>query len=234
MSTPSQNPAGATTPSASQFTSAANTALAGADTNAATSVQTLQQVHQARVSQLTRAAATLKAKFGASDPRTVAAQAKVTAETSIVAQVSVASQQASTPAPTVATGGWALHGRVYDAQLKPAAQLTVYLVDNTKTYQQQYGFAYTDSTGYFLINYAPPAGQAASTTPLYVSVANTKGEQVYLSSTAFAPAAGSASYQSLSLATGAKPLGDLPAQIQKVAVPPEAEKAPAPKPPAAK
>jgi hypothetical protein len=226
MSTPSQNPSAPTPPSASQLSAAVNTALSSADTSAATSVQTLQQVHQARLSQLTRAAATLTAKFGASDPRTVAAQAAATAETNLVAQVSVASQQASTPAPTVAAGGWALHGRVYDAQLKPAPQLTVYLVDNTKTYQQEYGFAYTDATGYFLINYAPPAGQATSTTPLYVAIANAKSEPVYLSTTAFQPAANAAAYQSISLAAGEKPLGDPPAEIRQVAIPPQATKAP--------
>jgi len=226
MSTPSQNPANPTTPSADQFSSAVNTALAGADANASTAVANLKLVHQARVSQLSRAAVALNAKFGAGDARTVAAQKALTAQTNIVAQVSVASQQAATPPPPVAAGGWALHGRVYDAQLKPAAQLTVYLVDNTKTYQQQYSFAYTDATGYFLINYAPPSGQSAAATPLYVAIANTKGEPVYLSTTAFQPAANAATYQNLSLAAGEKPLGDPPAEIRQVAIPPQAAKAP--------
>ena len=223
MSRPPQN---ATTPSAGQFSSAVNGALAGADTNASTAVSELKLVHQARVSLLTRSAAALKAKFGASDPRTVAAQKALTAETNIVAKVSAASQQAATPAPTVAAGGWALHGRVYDAQLKPAAQLTVYLVDNTKTYQQQYSFAYTDTTGYFLINYAPIAGQATSPTALYVAIANIKGEPVYLSTTAFQPTANVATYQNISLAAGDKPLGDPPPEIRKVAIPPQASRPP--------
>jgi hypothetical protein len=226
MSTPSQNPAAPATPSASQFTSAAKTALAGADTNASTAVTNLKLVHQARVTQLNRAAVALKAKFGANDSRTVAAQAALTAQTNVAAKVAVASQQAATPAPTVATGGWALHGRVYDEQLKPSARLTVYLVDNTKAYQQQYSFAYTDATGYFLINYAPPAGQAASTAPLYVAIANTKGEPVYLSKTAFQPASNGATYQNISLAAGEKPLGDPPAEIRQIAIPQKATKAP--------
>jgi hypothetical protein len=42
-----------------------------------------------------------------------------------------------------------LHGRVYSADLKPLAQYTVFLVDSQKTYQETYGFAYTDDTGIF-------------------------------------------------------------------------------------
>jgi len=226
MSTPSQNPTSRATPSAEQFTSAAKTALAGADTNASTAVTNLNLVHQARVTQLNRAAVALKAKFGATDARTVAAQSALAAQTRIATQVSVASQQAATPAPTVAAGGWALHGRVYDAQLKPSARLTVYLVDNTKTYQQQYSFAYTDATGYFLINHAPPAGEAAPTTPLYVAIANTKGEPVYVSATAFQPTTNVATYQNMSLAAGEKPIGDPPPEIRQVAIPPQTGKKP--------
>lgn len=214
-----QNPAATTPPSAAQFTSALTSALTNADAAASTATSTLKLVHQARVSQLTRTAAALKAQYGASDPRAVKAQAAVTAANATVARLAVASQQASTPAPTVAATGWALQGRVYDANLQPAVQLTVFLVDSTKTYQQQYGFAYTDSTGYFLINYAPPAGQAAQTSPLYIEIANTKGEPVYLAATAFQPAAGSTTYQNISLAAGQKPLGDPPPEIRKIAVP---------------
>ena len=50
--------------------------------------------------------------------------------------------------------GWALHGRVFNTQLQPISGLTVFLVDASKTYQQAYGFAYTDDTGYFLLNYS--------------------------------------------------------------------------------
>jgi len=226
MSTPSQNPATPATPSSGQFTAAVKTALAGADSNASTAVTNLKLVHQARVTQLNRAAVALKARFGAADARTVAAQSALAAQTRIAAQVSVASQQAATPAPTVAAGGWALHGRVYDEQLKPSARLTVYLVDHAKTYQQQYSFAYTDATGYFLINYAPPAGQDAPATPLYAAIANAKGEPVYVSATAFQPAANVATYQNISLSAGKKPLGDPPPEIRQVAIPPQAGKTP--------
>jgi hypothetical protein len=214
-----QNPTASTPPSAAQFTAALTSALANADASAVTATSTLKLVHQARVSQLTRTAAALKAQYGASDARTVKAEAALTAANATVARLAVASQQASTPAPTVSATGWALQGRVYNADLQPAAQLTVFLVDSAKAFQRQYGFAYTDSTGYFLINYSPPAGQASQTPPLYIEIANTKGEPVYLATIALQPAAGSATYQNISLAAGAKPLGDPPPEIRKIAVP---------------
>ncbi len=185
-------------------------------------MQNLKLVHQARLSQLTRTAAALNAKYGATDSRTVAAEAAVTAQSAAVSRIAVASQQAATSAPTVATGGWALHGRVYDAQLEPSAKFTVYLVNSQKAYQAQYGFAYTDDTGYFLINYAPVAGQAASAaSPLYVAIVDDKAAPVYLATTAFQPATGKATYQNITLAAGDTPLGDPPADIRQIALPPQ-------------
>lgn len=219
MNTPSQNPIGAAASSADQVNSALNTALAASDSSAAATVGNLKLVHQARVSLLTRTAAALQAQYGANDPRTVAAEAAVSAGNATVARLSVASQQAATPAPTVAAAGWALHGRVYGAQLQPAVRHTVYLVDATKAYQAQFGFAYTDATGYFLINYAPPAGQAASAAPLHVAIVNAKAEPVYLATTAFQPATGSTTYQNIALTAGDAPLGDPPAEIRKIAIP---------------
>jgi hypothetical protein len=216
MSTPPQNPtAFSTAPTDSSLT----TALSASDSSAANTVQNLGLVHQARVSLLTRTAVALKAQYGASDPRVVAAEAAVTAGNAAVARIAVASQQTATPAPTVAAIGWALHGRVYNAQLQPAAQQTVYLVDATKTFQQQYSFAYTDATGYFLINYASAAGQAAPTPPLYVAIVDANAEPVYLSTTAFQPAAGTTTYQTISLAATGLPLGDPPAAIRNIAIP---------------
>lgn len=219
MSTPPQNPGSTVPPSATQITSALTAALGDADTSTAASAQNLKSVHQAKLSQLTRTAAALNAQYGPNDARTVAAQAKVTAGHAAVARIGVASQQAATPAPMVTSTGWALQGRVYDAQLQPAAQLTVFLVDAAKVFQQQYGFAYTDATGYFLINYANPAGQAVQTPPLYVEIANAQGEPVYLATAPFQPAAGSTTYQTISLAAGNSPLGDPPPDVKKVAVP---------------
>ena len=222
MSTSPQSSETANAASTADFTQPLNAALAAADSSAAQAVQTLKLVHQARVSQLTRSAAALKAQYGASDPKVITAEAAVTAGAATVARISMASQQTATPAPAVAAAGWALQGRVYNAQLQPVAGLTVFLVDNQKAYQEQYGFAYTDGTGYFLINYAPPAGAAATAITLYVEIANQKGEPIYLGTAAFQPAAGSTSYQNITLPAGEKPLGDPPPEIRRIALPGQA------------
>jgi hypothetical protein len=99
--------------------------------------------------------------------------------------------------------------------LKPLAKYTVFLVDSQKTYQESYGFAYTDDTGYFLFNIAG----AKTTPPLFLAMTNTKGEPVYLSTMPFQPAPGSVTYQDITLPSGAQPLGDPPQAIRDVALP---------------
>ena len=97
MYIPPQNSSSSTQPSGAQFTAALTSALSDADTSAATTTANLKLVHQAKLSQLTRKAAVLTAQYGASDSRTVAAQAAVTAGNAVVARIAVASQQTDNP-----------------------------------------------------------------------------------------------------------------------------------------
>lgn len=202
-------------PTPDQISETTAAALAAADTGSSQTVLSLQMAHQARLSQLKRAAAALTQQLGPDDPSVKAAQAAVTAGSAKVAALSVVHQQLNTPPPQVATDGWALHGRVYSADLQPQAKYTVFFVDNQKTYQESYGFAYTDDTGYFLFSVAG----ASPTTPLFLAMANTKGEPAYLSTTPFQPTPGSVAYQNVTLASGAQPLGDPPQAIRDVALP---------------
>jgi hypothetical protein len=221
--------------------------LTTADATSGNRIQNLNLVHQARVSRLTRSAATASAQYGATSTQATAAQAAVTAAQASAARIELVHQQVTTPAPQVAATGWALHGRVYTAQLQPAAGYTVFLVDSQKIYQSAYGFAYTDSTGYFLINYAgnaatssdqsapraksAPKAESASkseatgqtdraTEPIFVEIVNTSANPVYLSSAAFQPSLGNATYQNITLPAGEPVLGDPPEAIRQVALPP--------------
>jgi hypothetical protein len=172
-------------------------------------------VHNARLSQLKRTADTLKKQLGPDDPSVKAAEAAVNVGSAKVARISVVHQELDTPPPQVAADGWALHGRVYSADLKPLAKYTVFLVDSQKTYQEAYGFAYTDDTGYFLFNVVG----AKVTAPLFLAMTNPKGEPVYLSATPFQTVPGSVTYQKITLPSGAQPLGDPPQAIRDVALP---------------
>ena len=214
-------------PDTSQLGAEITTALGTADTTAAQRIQDLQQVHQARVSQLTRTAAALKGQYGENDPGVKAAEANVAAATLTAARVGMAQRQATTPDPQISAHGWALHGRVFDAKLQPLSGFTVFLVDGSKTYQQAYGFAYTDESGYHLLNYSGQdaetqdnSAKTASAPDLFIEVANERGEPVYLSETPFQPAAGGATYLNIVLREGNLPIGDPPAQIRDVAIPP--------------
>jgi hypothetical protein len=199
-------------------------ALATADSTAAQNVQAMGLGYQARLSGLKRAAAAAIKQYGATSSQAQQAQAAVTATSGTISRIAVFQKQQSAAAPSVSSTGWVLHGRVYDAQLQALSRHTVFLVDATKSYQEAYGFAYTDETGYFLINYAgpskAPAGAAPAAPELYVEVVDTKAQPVYLATTVFSPAAGSATYQNITLTAGAQPLGDPPEAIRKVAIPP--------------
>lgn len=233
MATNSRTTTSGTPPDMSDIGNQVTSNLTSADDIAAQRVQTLMWVHQARAAQLSRTAATLKAQYGPNDPGVKSAEAAVAAANADAARVGVVHQQVTTPEPQVASSGWALHGRVFDPDLKPVSGFTVFLVDAAKAYQQTYGFAYTDDTGYFLLNYAgsSPASRGRSATAtqaqpeLFVEITDSKAKPVYLSPTAFQPVLGSATYQNIALPAGDQAIGAPPPQIRKVALPKPKKKA---------
>jgi hypothetical protein len=221
-STTTGGAAASSNPTLSQLTDEFSNTLTSADTSAAQGIQVLQQVHQARLSLLTRTAASLKAQYGAEDPRVKAAQTAVTATTETVGRIALVSQQLSAPVPQVPTNGWVLHGHVVDAEQatpKPLAKYTVFLVESQNTYQEAYGFTYTDEMGYFQLSYEGTESKTPSRAApeLFVQVANTKGLPVYLDDKAFQPTVGSATYRKV--LSGTQPIGDPPDAIRNIAIP---------------
>jgi hypothetical protein len=216
-----------TTDPASDARSQLVEAIGSADTVANQGVAALQQVHQARLSQANRTVAALTAQYGAKDPRVQIAQAAATATQTTISRVSALRQQMATPTVQPAQSGWALQGLVLDAQLKPAARFTVFFVDTTNAFLQQYGFAYTDDTGYFVINYAGVAAEAPAAPQLFIEVVNTEANPVYLSTTAFEPVPGTASFQNIVLPAGGQPIGDPPPEIRRIAMPNQQPQPPA-------
>jgi hypothetical protein len=236
MSAPTQPGSSTTSPTVAEINNTVAGELSTADSTAAQGVQILSNINQARLAQRTRAAASITARFGASSPQAVAAEAAVTASKATVARVAILNQQVSVATPQVSATGWALYGHVYDAQLQPVSAYTVFLVDAKKAYQSAYGFSYTDSTGYFLISFAgdpassqspaqessqPAAAASSQKLPqLYIEIANSNALPVYLSTTAFQPTLGSATYQNITLPAGEPPIGDPPPEIRRIALPP--------------
>lgn len=229
-------------------------------------------VQAARVSGLKRAAAAAVATYGADSTEATAAKQAVTTAQAKTGQLQIVSQKAATTPPTVASTGWALHGRVYDANLNPQERYTVFMVDAQNNYIGDYGFSYTDSTGYFLLQYkgadtsgsssakesgaessdtaavsserdelvdlssillpedsgysgaASKAASPSSAPQAYVQVCDASANPVLSNSTAFAPVTGQATYQVLTLSASGQTLGDPPAEIRAVAMPPAADK----------
>jgi FHA domain len=213
-----------------------SSALSTVDTQATQRLTTVGLVYQARQTRLARNAASIAAQQGAGSAQATAAEAAVTAAKMTAARLAVVRQQVSTAAPTVAASGWALHGRVYTAQLAPAAGYCVFLVDAQNAYYSPAGFAYTDSTGYFQLTYpgtatesGTPAGEAppdAAVQPptLYVEITNPHGQPVHLSTTALAPTPGTAPYQTFSLSASEQPIGDPPSEVRATALPPQSRR----------
>jgi hypothetical protein len=235
------------------------------------------QVQTARVSVLKRAAAAAVATYGADSTEAKAANQAVTTAQAKTGQLQIVSQKAATTPPTVASTGWALHGRVYDASLNPQERYTVFMVDAQNNYISDYGFSYTDSTGYFLLQYKGAAASdssktnecgaessetsaassreskdyidlsailepddslrssessgsssktssASSAPQAFVQVCDASANPVLASNTAFAPVTGQATYQVLTLSASGQSLGDPPAEIRAVAMPPTTSK----------
>ena len=149
---------------------------------------TLTSVRQARVNLFQRQAAAMTTVPGTTASDTVPGQVSIAFQQLSAAKFSAVNEQATTPAPTLPANGWVLHGRVRDAKLQPVAKLTVTLTDQEKAWQKQYGYAFTDATGYFSLTYAPPAPPAASSSPSTTG-ATTTGAVVTGAATPGTPAA---------------------------------------------
>jgi hypothetical protein len=226
MATNTGTSGAASAPDPSNLRTQVTEAFARTDDTAAERVQHLQWVHQARASQLARAAIELKAAFGADDPRVKDAEAALSAAKAASTNLAVAHQQMTTPEPDVAPDGWALHGRVFTTDRKPVRGVTVFLVDAVKARQDAYGFAYTDDTGYFLLKYG--GGGEASTsraakdtrvTDLFVAVDDINGRHVPLESIPFKPVKGAAVYQNIVLSQLTQPTEEAPPRARKAARP---------------
>jgi hypothetical protein len=184
-------------------------------------VDAISRVQQARLAQSTRTLATLTAQYGATDSSVTALAAAIAQGKVKVSQVQALQHQMSVPQTTVDAKGWALKGNVLDPEYRPLARHTVYLVDDRKAWQRQYGFAYTDDAGYFSLSFTGTEGDTAKET-LFPAVVDTQAKPVYLATDPFTPVVGAASYLQILVAEGEPALGDPPAEIRSIAIPEEA------------
>jgi hypothetical protein len=195
-----------------------STGLSFANSAVSQSVQSLGLIHQARLAQQNRTVAVLTTQYGVDSVQVKTAQAAVSSSQTAISRLATVNKQVQAASPQVSADGWALYGHVYNSSLQPASAYTVFLVDEQNAYQSAVGFTYTGSDGGFVLNYSgatklPPSVQ------LFLQIANNQALPVYLSSTAFQPTAGTATYQDVTLAAGEPALGDPPKEIRPIAMP---------------
>lgn len=146
---------GTSTGSTANVSERLNASMTNAGSALQKSVGGLATVHTARLAQQQRYAASLEKEYGPNDSGTKAAKAKVAATKLVIARTTAAQQQTKRPSLALNANQWALQGNVYDANSQPISKLTVFLVDAEKAWQRQFGFAYTDANGYFLLRNNP-------------------------------------------------------------------------------
>ena len=212
----------ASTPTASQLVQ--NSWGTSFDAQTAQQFTGLSQIRQARVNQLQRQVTSLTQAYGASDPRTVAAQASLTTQQTFASKLGVVSATTSTTAPAAPVNGWVIYGRVRNADLTPAPQLTIFLASENRAWLQKYAFAFTDQTGYFTLTYAPPASDAEpkknrkesvyqpqECQNAYLEVSEASCKLMYMDSTPMSISAGAAIYRDIVL-SALEPLGTPPCE----------------------
>jgi hypothetical protein len=108
-------------------------------------------------------------------------------------------EQKPSPRVKAAQTGWALQGRVYNAQAQPVAGFSVFFVDAGENYIPQYGLAYTDNSGNFQLSYGGGNGRAPAASQFFLEVANAAATPVYRASNPFQPRYGATVFQSITL-----------------------------------
>lgn len=162
-------------PTSADIRNTLSSAFDTVDASSTDAIHNLNLVQKAHLSRLQRNVAALK-QAGVTGTAIQNAQSAVKAGTQRVAQLSALHQQSATPAPSVTDNGWALQGRVFNSTLSPVEHLTVFLVDANKNWQSAYGFAYTDSTGYFAINYAADSESDSNVQPVSTTKSRSKSK----------------------------------------------------------
>jgi hypothetical protein len=233
MATDNRTGGSASQPDPSNLVSQLKEAFADADTVAAERIQNLQWVHQARGSQLARAAADLKAEFGAKDARARRAEDAAAAARAAGVRLSSLHRQMATQDPQVAPGGWAVHGHVFTGDGKPVRGFTVFLVDAANIRQELYGFANTDDDGRFVLASKPAdsepgkeskAGSAAQAPDLFITVTDLRSRPVHVDKTPLPLVPGSVTYKEINLPEGAPPIGQPPGAATRVVPKPKPKK----------
>jgi hypothetical protein len=189
------------------------------DAQAAQQFSGLTQIRQARANQLQREFTVLQKAYGSDDAGVQAVKASLAYEQTFGSRLGVVSATTSRTAPSAPANGWVVYGRVRNADLTPAPQLTVFLADEGRSWLNKYGYAFTDASGYFALSYAgaapKKAQQAEAAAPealnAYLEVSNSNCQLMYIDATTMALTVGAVVYRDIVLSDKV-PLGSAPCE----------------------
>lgn len=156
-------------------------AAARVDALRAAGLTTLDHATGARASTLKRERDRLARRLGEDHPRVQALAVRLEGATALRRRLAVEVVRAGTESPRVDAQVWALHGYVRCADTKPAANVTVSLVDHVGQYLKPLGYACTDARGYFRITARvepAPDGSAAIQTA-FIRVTDASRQELY-------------------------------------------------------
>jgi hypothetical protein len=135
--------------------------IADSDGARASRLGTMDLVLQARAAALERELETLN-RF--EDPGAARVEEAMRETTARAQQLRLQAAQARLVAPRPPEDGTAVHGHVLDAELAPVAGASVYLVDAQDNRVRGVS-AETDESGYFALEYTPPASKRGASAP---------------------------------------------------------------------
>lgn len=197
---------------------------ASIDSQTAQQFTGLSRIRQARTNQLHREVTSLTKTYGPDDPGVKAVQTSLQYQQTFGSRLSVVGTSTSTTPPAAPTDGWVVYGRVRNADLTPAPQLTVFLADESRAWLKQYAYAFTDKTGYFTLSYTPPAAgkkarhvetkeQTREPVPLstFLEVSNATCKLMYVDAAPMSIAVGAVVYRDIVLSDEV-PLGTAPCE----------------------
>lgn len=172
----------------------------GADRLRAGQLEGLAAVRRAKEAGMRREQARLTKKYGAEHPRVADVTDRLAVNTGLARDLVLEASRARAEAPRINADGWAVHGHVRDAGLKPAAGLTVALYDSDSRWVESLGYACTRADGYFRIE---TGNASAAAGPLFLRVLSAQAEHLYADTAALTPAGGAIDYRQIVLGGGA-------------------------------
>ncbi len=114
----------------------------------------------------------MEAKHGATHPKVLETQTKLTYQKEMAVGVEIEREKAAIKSEPFERNAWRLHGKVYEKDLKPVVGVTVYFSSERKDWIEELGSYCTDETGYFTLTLKDEIIDKLKGNKIFVSVSD--------------------------------------------------------------